>query len=59
MKIALAQTRLALGDFDQNCRLVLKILKQAEKGGADLLAFPEGGLWGYPPKDFLFNEAHF
>ena len=58
MKIALAQVNFSLGAFDQNCRQTIKILEKT-KNKADLLAFPEGGLWGYPPKDFLYNEECF
>ena len=59
MKIALAQPHFSLGDFDENCKKLLEILKTSIKGGADLLAFPEGGLWSYPPKDFLYQDHLF
>ena len=58
MKIALAQVHFFLGDFDQNCKHILDILKKAQNK-ADLLVFPEGGLWGYPPKDFLYSDKYF
>lgn len=58
MKVALAQVQFPLGGFDENCQQVLKFLKKAE-GQADLLIFPEGGLWGYPPKDFLYHDKYF
>ena len=58
MKIALAQTQFLLGDFDYNEQQVLFFLKKSV-GKADLVIFPEGGLWGYPPKDFLFCESYF
>ena len=58
MKVALAQVQFFLGDFDQNCEQVLKILKTTGNR-ADLLVFPEGGLWGYPPKDFLYHDMYF
>lgn len=58
MKIALAQVQFALGDFDQNCKQVLNILKSTGDK-ADLIVFPEGGLWGYPPKDFLYQDTYF
>ena len=58
MKVALAQAHLPLGDFDGNCRQVLKLLKES-KNKADLIVFPEGGLWGYPPKDFLYDKSYF
>ena len=58
MKIALAQVHFFLGDFNQNCRQILDILKQVQNK-ADLIVFPEGGLWGYPPKDFLYCDKYF
>ena len=58
MKIAIAQTQLLLGDFHKNCEKVLDLLKKAQNK-ADILIFPEGGLWAYPPKDFLYQEKYF
>ena len=58
MKVALAQVQFALGDFDGNCRQILQLLKKSHFT-ADLLVFPEGGVWGYPPKDFLFCNQYF
>ena len=58
MKIALAQIQFSLGDFDKNGQKVLEALKKV-KNKADLLIFPEGGLWGYPPKDFLYHDHFF
>ena len=47
-----------LGDFAENrktaARLIQKTIKTS-KGAADLLLFPEGGLFGYPPKDLLLQ----
>lgn len=59
MKIALSQTHFRLGDFEANYDKALKSLKRAVGEKADLLVFPEGGLWGYPPKDFLFHELFY
>ena len=58
MKVALAQVPLFLGDFDRNCDQVLNILKKTGNK-ADLVIFPEGGLWGYTPKDFLYQDTYF
>ena len=58
MKVALAQVHFFLGDFDKNCSQVINVLKQI-KGQVDLVVFPEGGLWGYPPKDFLYQDLYF
>ena len=58
MKVALAQVQFSLGDFDQNCKQVLNLLTKT-KGHADIIVFPEGGLWSYPPKDFLYHDTYF
>ena len=58
MRVAIAQTQFLLGDFYKNCQKVLDILKKTQNK-ADLLLFPEGGLWGYPPKDLLYQERYF
>ena len=59
LKVAIAQTDFFLGDFEKNCQKALGILKQAQKANSDLLLFPEGGLWAYPPKDFLYQDIFF
>lgn len=58
MRIALAQVKFFLGDFDQNGKQLLEILRKTQNK-ADLVVFPEGGLWGYPPKDFLYCDRYF
>lgn len=58
MKIAIAQVRLPLGDFDSNTQEVLACM-QKTGDQADLMVFPEGGIWGYPPKDFLYHDHFF
>ena len=58
MKIALAQTQNSLGDFKENASQVLSFIEQF-KNKADLILFPEGGLFSYPPKDFVFREDFF
>ena len=59
LKIAIGQTDFYLGDFEGNCQKALKTLNQAKKTKSDLLIFPEGGLWAYPPKDFLYENRLF
>ena len=58
MKIALAQVQFRLGDFNRNYEKLLQALEKA-KNQADILVFPEGGLWAYPPKDFLYQKKFF
>ena len=53
MKIALAQINPTVGDLDGNCSKLLTAAKQAYGAGAELVAFPELTLTGYPPDDLL------
>ena len=59
MKIALSQTSFRLGDFDNNYKKLLESLEKAIQQKADLLVFPEGGLWGYSPQDFLYHKRFY
>ena len=59
MKIALAQVLFRLGDFENNYKKLLTNVEKAKSQQADLLLFPEGGLWSYPPKDFLYHKKYF
>jgi NAD+ synthase (glutamine-hydrolysing) len=56
LRIALAQVNLRVGDIAGNSK---KILKWAERAGnlqADIVAFPELAISGYPPEDLLFKK---
>ena len=55
MIVALAQINPIVGDFDGNRKKIISILKQC-KGKADLVAFPELAICGYPPKDLLYQK---
>ena len=55
MKIAIAQAQLALGDISLNTRKVCQEI-QKTPADTDFILFPEGGVFGYPPTDFLFSE---
>lgn len=56
MKIALAQINTIIGDFDYNLNKILEYIKNAEKLQAELVAFPELSICGYPPKDLLLKK---
>ncbi|MHB8869302.1 MAG: NAD+ synthase [Thermoleophilia bacterium] len=58
MRVALAQMNPTVGDVSGNTALVLKWLERARAAGADLVAFPEMVVSGYPPEDLLLRE-HF
>lgn len=55
MRIALAQINSALGDLEGNAGKILSYLEKAREAGAELIAFPELALTGYPPEDLLLN----
>ncbi|MFN0275305.1 MAG: nitrilase-related carbon-nitrogen hydrolase, partial [Chitinophagales bacterium] len=57
MKIALAQLNVHIGNFESNFEKMSTAIHQAENQGADIIAFPELAVCGYPPRDFLeFND---
>jgi NAD+ synthase (glutamine-hydrolysing) len=58
VRIALAQTNSIVGDIQGNSRLIVAEAQRALKSGADLVAFPELALSGYPPEDLLLKD-HF
>ncbi len=56
MRIALAQINTTVGDLDGNSAKILDFARQAERRGAEVVAFPELALTGYPPRDLV--EKH-
>ncbi len=55
MRLALAQINSTVGDFDGNVGKIIDRIEAAAGLGADLVAFPELALTGYPPEDLTFN----
>jgi NAD+ synthase (glutamine-hydrolysing) len=49
----MAQINPTVGDLDGNADLIREYLRKAREVGADLVAFPEMALTGYPPLDLL------
>ena len=56
LRIALAQINPTVGDLDGNTRLILGAMENAAQAGADVVAFPELAVTGYPPEDLLFKR---
>lgn len=54
-RIALAQVNPTVGDLQGNRDLILRFAREASAQGADLVAFPELVLTGYPPEDLLLK----
>ncbi|MDQ6798246.1 MAG: NAD+ synthase [Actinomycetota bacterium] len=57
LRVAACQLDLVVGDLDANTAAILKALDEAEAGGADLAAFPELAITGYPPEDLLLKPG--
>lgn len=55
LRIAMAQINPTVGDIAGNTRLIKAWLKEARKAKADLVAFPELAVTGYPPEDLLLK----
>jgi NAD+ synthase (glutamine-hydrolysing) len=56
MRIAIAQINNTIGDLEANAAKILEFAKRAEELGAEVVAFPELALTGYPPRDLV--EKH-
>ncbi|MGH7233224.1 MAG: NAD+ synthase [Nitrospiraceae bacterium] len=54
-RIAMAQMNPVVGDLEGNVRRIEGWLREARQAKADLVAFPELALTGYPPEDLLLN----
>jgi NAD+ synthase (glutamine-hydrolysing) len=57
LRIALAQINTTVGDLDGNVQKILAYLQRAREAGADVVAFPELAVTGYPPEDLLLKPS--
>ncbi|MDA1096395.1 MAG: NAD+ synthase [Chloroflexi bacterium] len=57
LRVALAQTNPTVGDLAGNTQLIIDRVTEARRLGADLVAFPELCLTGYPPEDLLLKPS--
>jgi len=55
LRIALAQMNPVVGDLKGNSRKILSYISKAKKQKADVVAFPELAITGYPPEDLLLK----
>lgn len=55
LRLALAQIDTTVGDLPGNFEKIVHYIEQAVKQDADLVAFPELALTGYPPEDLLLR----
>jgi NAD+ synthase (glutamine-hydrolysing) len=54
-RLAMAQMNTTVGDLDGNAERIIASIREAGSLGADLVAFPELALPGYPPEDLLLK----
>ncbi|HEY6991783.1 MAG TPA: NAD+ synthase [Bryobacteraceae bacterium] len=57
MRIALAQINNTVGDLEANAAKILDFARRGEKAGAEVVAFPELALTGYPPRDLVEKQS--
>lgn len=57
LRLALAQTDPVLGDLDGNAGTVVRLVREAAAQGADLVAFGEMALSGYPIEDLALRPG--
>jgi NAD+ synthase (glutamine-hydrolysing) len=57
LRIALAQMNPTVGDLDGNVKKIAAYIGKARRAGADLVAFPELAVTGYPPEDLLLKPS--
>ncbi|MFA7248805.1 MAG: NAD+ synthase [Dehalococcoidia bacterium] len=57
LRVALAQINTTVGDLDGNRERILDAARRAAAQGADVVAFPEMAITGYPPEDQLLRSS--
>ncbi len=57
LRVALAQINTTVGDLEGNRARILEAAQRAAQQGADLVAFPELAITGYPPEDQLLRSS--
>jgi NAD+ synthase (glutamine-hydrolysing) len=56
VRIALGQFNATVGDLAGNVEKMKQMWAQAVEAGADLVAFPELAICGYPPEDLVYKK---
>jgi len=54
-RLAMAQINVTVGDLKGNTRKIIDYIDRARSLEADLVAFPELAITGYPPEDLVFK----
>jgi NAD+ synthase (glutamine-hydrolysing) len=55
LRLALAQIDPTVGDLEGNTRKIIRFIRMAEEYSAEIVAFPELSVTGYPPEDLLLK----
>ncbi len=55
LRVAMAQINTVVGDFSGNTDKIVGAITAARSQGADVVAFPELAVCGYPPEDLLLK----
>src|SRR5512135_752913 len=53
----MAQINCTVGDLDGNLKKIISHIARAKEEGADVVAFPELAVTGYPPEDLLLKPS--
>ncbi len=56
LRVASAQINTTVGDITGNSKLISDAIDKARRIGADIIAFPELSITGYPPEDLLLSD---
>ena len=57
LHVGLAQVNVRVGDLDGNVEILRAAYARAVSDGADIVAFPELAITGYPPEDLLLKPG--
>jgi NAD+ synthase (glutamine-hydrolysing) len=57
LRLALAQVNATVGDLDGNAEIVRRFVEEAKDAKADLVAFTELVITGYPPEDLVLKPS--
>ena len=57
LRVSLAQINPTVGDLTGNTKKIIEYLQKAREDGADVVAFPEMAVTGYPPEDLLLKPG--
>ena len=57
IRVALAQINPVVGDIEGNAEKIISYIEKAHKEEADIVAFPELAITGYPPEDLLLKDS--